>query len=116
MYEGLSVLTLILCGYLFYFLTIGISNTCTAADVKTAYKKLALKYHPDKAREPKCRADAELLFKLVAQANSILSDPALRRKHDHQCFAAMARETRERYAASRHGMGHRMGRSTSFNF
>lgn len=46
--------------------------------VRRAYKRLALSVHPDKCSEP----DAEVAFKKVAKAYSVLSDPRLRQIYD----------------------------------
>ena len=53
------------------------------ADIKKAYRKAALRYHPDKAGNSDAeRAEAERMFKLIGEANTVLSDPHKRRKYD----------------------------------
>ena len=47
--------------------------------IRAAYRALAQKYHPDKNTAP----DAERIMKIVNEAWAILSDPDLRREHDH---------------------------------
>jgi len=56
-----------------------LKRTCTPAEIKKQYRKLTLKYHPDRNRDnPK----AKEMFTDVAEANEILSDPKLRRIYD----------------------------------
>ena len=62
-----------------YYKILGISKTATDKQIKTAYRKLARKYHPDLNPENK---DAELKFKEINEANEVLSDPSNRKKYD----------------------------------
>lgn len=57
---------------------LGVSSQATASEIKKAYRKLALKYHPDKNKLP----DAEEAFKRVSESYTILSDPESRRTFD----------------------------------
>ena len=66
-----------------HYAVLGVSTAATAAEIKQAYRKLALRHHPDKApAAPPLRAAAEALFKHVAQAYAVLSDAVARRKYD----------------------------------
>ena len=68
-----------------YYEVLEINKDATEREIKTAYRKLAMKYHPDRNKEP----DAEEKFKEVSEAYEILSDPEKRAKYDkygHQAF------------------------------
>ena len=62
-----------------YYETLGIAKTANQDEVKAAYRKLALKYHPDRNPDNK---EAEEKFKEAAQAYEVLSDNAKRSKYD----------------------------------
>lgn len=62
-----------------YYKVLGVDKNATQADIKKAYRKLALKYHPDKTKGDKA---AEQKFKEANEANEVLSDPEKRKKYD----------------------------------
>lgn len=70
-----------------YYDVLGISRTGTEGDIKSAYRKLALKYHPD--RNPG-NHDAEEKFKEAAEAYAVLADPEKRARYDRFGHAAVA--------------------------
>jgi len=57
---------------------LGVSETCSEEDIKKAYRKLALKWHPDRCTDP----DAKRKFQDISSAYSILSDKEQRAKYD----------------------------------
>lgn len=62
-----------------YYSILGISKTASEEEIKKAYRKLAVKYHPDKNAGNK---EAEERFKEVNEAYEVLSDPEKRKKYD----------------------------------
>jgi molecular chaperone DnaJ len=62
-----------------FYEILGVEKTTSDEDVKKAYKKLAVKYHPDKNKGDK---EAETKFKEVAEAYDTLSDPAKKKKYN----------------------------------
>src|SRR5436309_14281987 len=62
-----------------YYETLGVSKTATEDEIRSAFRKLARKYHPDVAKDKKA---AEEKFKQINEAYEVLSDPEKRRKYD----------------------------------
>lgn len=62
-----------------YYQILGITKKASAAEIKKAYKKKALQYHPDRNKNDK---DAEEKFKEAAEAYEVLSDPNKRKLYD----------------------------------
>ena len=64
-----------------YYETLGVAKTASADEIKSAFRKLARKHHPDMAK-PKEKAEAEEKFKQINEAYEVLSDPEKRSKYD----------------------------------
>lgn len=69
-----------------YYDILGVGKTATAAEIKSAYRKLALQYHPDRNKTK----EAEAKFKEVTQAYEVLSNEEKRKTYDQ--FGAAAFE------------------------
>ncbi|CAL4893242.1 unnamed protein product [Urochloa decumbens] len=97
------------------YLILGVESSCSAADIKKAYRKAALRHHPDKATQLLVRnentddrfwrdvvkevyADADHLFKTIGEAYNVLSDPDKRQEYD---FEEDLRKARKRVSKSR---------------
>jgi len=63
---------------------LGVSKTATAAEIKSAYRKLALQWHPDRNKSK----EAESKFKEINEAYEVLSDPSKKSKYDQFGHAA----------------------------
>ncbi|SNC77081.1 Tetratricopeptide repeat-containing protein [Hymenobacter gelipurpurascens] len=71
-----------------HYQILGVSTTATAREIKLAYKRLAVQYHPDKHGGNTLYED---LFKAVAAAYHILGEPGRRAQYDHQLQIAARR-------------------------
>jgi hypothetical protein len=74
-----------------FYALLHVSIACTEREVRTNYRALALKHHPDKG------GDGEV-FKLVGNAVAVLTDPTQRRVHDAELAAYRRRHPGWRYA------------------
>jgi molecular chaperone DnaJ len=63
-----------------YYEILGVARTADGEEIKRSYRKLAMKYHPDRADGDKSAAEAR--FKECAEAYEVLSDPEKRRRYD----------------------------------
>jgi len=63
-----------------YYQTLGVNRSASDADIKKAYRRLAMKYHPD--RNPGKEKEATERFKEINEAYSVLGDPDKRKQYD----------------------------------
>src|SRR5659263_717924 len=61
-----------------YYEILEVDKKASQEDIKSAYRRLVMLYHPDKNKLP----EAEEMFKGIAEAYSVLSDPSQRKQYD----------------------------------
>ena len=61
-----------------YYQILEVDKKASQEEIKSAYRRLAMLYHPDKNQLP----EAEELFKKIAEAYSVLADPSQRKQYD----------------------------------
>lgn len=69
-----------------YYEVLGVDKTAEPAEIKKAYRKLAMKYHPDKNKDDKTAEDK---FKEASEAYEVLSDPEKRKLYDQHGHAGI---------------------------
>lgn len=94
-----------------YYQILGVSQKATPEEIKKAYKKLALKHHPDKNQETDS-AKAEERFKEIGKAYEVLSDVKEREMYDDQWHSPFI-FTGSRRPASHHHHHHHNFTTTS---
>ena len=68
-----------------YYEVLGVSKTTPSNEIKTQYRKLALKFHPDRNKS----AEAGEHFKEISEAYAVLSDPEKRKVYDQHGHAGV---------------------------
>lgn len=92
--------------------TLGVNRNATTSEIKSAYRKLALKFHPDKQRgSEEDRAKAAAIFTKISNAYEIVSDNEARAKYDSGGFASSSES--EQHQRQRHNQQANNGRSSS---
>jgi molecular chaperone DnaJ len=71
-----------------YYEVLGVSRTAAVEEIKAAYRKAALRWHPD--RNPENKAEAEVKFRESTEAYSVLSDPQKRQVYDTYGHAGLS--------------------------
>ncbi|PKI47319.1 hypothetical protein CRG98_032294 [Punica granatum] len=66
-----------------YYSVLGLRKDASFSDIKTSYRKLAMKWHPDKlAKNPQVAGEAKRRFQQIQEAYSVLSDQGKRSMYD----------------------------------
>uniref|UniRef100_A0A3B3Y100 DnaJ homolog subfamily C member 11 n=1 Tax=Poecilia mexicana TaxID=48701 RepID=A0A3B3Y100_9TELE len=65
-----------------YYSLLNVRREATQEELKAAYRRLCMLYHPDKHRDPELKRQAEALFNLVHEAYEVLSEPQARAIYD----------------------------------
>src|SRR6201998_3059940 len=71
-----------------YYEVLGVSRTAAVEEIKSAYRKAALKWHPD--RNPENKGEAETKFRECTEAYSVISDPQKRQVYDTYGHAGLS--------------------------
>ncbi|CAK9183828.1 unnamed protein product [Ilex paraguariensis] len=101
-----------------HYLILGVDASDTASEIKKAYRKAALRHHPDKAGQflvrsesgddgqlwkeiaEKVHKDADKLFKMIGEAYTVLSDPTKRSNHNFEEEGRKAQKNSNRSSSS----------------
>ena len=70
---------------------LGVKKDASQKEIKDTFRKLALKYHPDRNKEP----EAEEKFKEIAESYAVLSDPKKRENYDNKGFSSVSGFSKE---------------------
>lgn len=81
-----------------HYKELGVNRNATSTDIRSAYKRLALLWHPDRNKAQ----DAEEKFKKIKQAYDILCDEKQRREYDRQQSELSKPKSSTRHASKTH--------------
>ena len=81
-----------------YYEVLGVDRTATRDQIKHAYRRLALQFHPDKNKDP----GAAATFRELAEAYAVLSDETKRKEYDTTGHAGVS----ERWSSEEIGRAH----------
>ena len=71
-----------------YYEVLGVTRTANGEEIKRSYRRLAMKYHPDR-NNGDSRGEAEVKFKECAEAYEVLSDDVKRQRYDQYGHAGV---------------------------
>jgi DnaJ family protein B protein 4 len=80
----LTLLSGVLCAHGDHYSTLGVTRSSTPEDIRKAYRREALRWHPDKHVGAASQTEAQRRFEMVNEAWSALSDAGRRRVYDHE--------------------------------
>ncbi|XP_057439034.1 uncharacterized protein LOC130730910 [Lotus japonicus] len=76
-----------------YYSVLGIRRDASSSDIRTAYRKLAMKWHPDRwTRNPATAGEAKRRFQEIQEAYSVLSDQSKRSMYDAGLYDPLEEE------------------------
>ncbi|KAH6944550.1 hypothetical protein HPB50_003865 [Hyalomma asiaticum] len=97
-----------------YYNVLELPRNASPGDIRRAYRRLALKWHPDK--NPGNKAEAEAHFKEISEAYEVLSDESKRRHYDLRGRGGQSTSHHENFQRSRGGNAHSTGSAFTFQF
>ena len=89
-----------------YYEVLGVARSATADEIKSAYRKLAMKYHPDRNPGDK---EAEEKFKEAAEAYDVLHDAEKRQRYDQFGHQGVGGQGFGGFGGSAHGFERNQG-------
>ncbi|KAM1799376.1 hypothetical protein ACFX11_033573 [Malus domestica] len=78
-----------------YYAVLGIRRDASFSDIRAAYRKLALKWHPDRARNQMAAGEANRRFQQIQEAYSVLSDQTKRSMYDAGFYDPLEEQDQE---------------------